>query len=226
MSEVVGLEVRLRWGNWICKMTLTESVLNCVCVCVCVCVCAFKPQSRRAHLRLPAVILMVKAPQSAYLILKLFFKTRERRSVSILLYKTRKHVIHLKMEMHIKLNLLLGASRTTPWQQVCPWQQKRCLCSVKRPPSHKLILTWENKPQTSNFKELASQWAKCLPCSKKPSENGLAISAAMINWEIQIAGALCVRQNLTVCSLASPKVPIGWRGKPSTGAVLQAWVLY
>lgn len=56
---------------------------------------------------------MVKGPQSVYLILKLFFKTKERWSVSILLYKTRNHVIHLKMEMHIKLNLPLGAMRTT-----------------------------------------------------------------------------------------------------------------
>lgn len=32
VSEVVGLEVRLWWGNWICEMTLTESVPNSVCV--------------------------------------------------------------------------------------------------------------------------------------------------------------------------------------------------
>lgn len=76
-------------------------------------VCVFKPPSRQAWLGLPTVILMVKGLQSAYLISKLFFKTKERRSVSILLYKTRKHVIHLKMEMHIKLNLPPGAHRTT-----------------------------------------------------------------------------------------------------------------
>lgn len=76
--------------------------------------CVFKPQSRQAWLGLPAVILMVKGPQSAYLISKLFFKTRERRSVSFLLYKISKHVIHLKMEMYIKLNLPSGAEEDNP----------------------------------------------------------------------------------------------------------------
>lgn len=107
-------------------MTLTESVPNCVCV--------FKPQSRQAGLGLPGVILMVKAPQSAYLILKLFFKTRERRSVSILLYKTRKHVIHLKMEMHIKLNLPLGASRTTRDTRFV-YGNKKGACALSKRPS-------------------------------------------------------------------------------------------
>lgn len=73
-----------------------------------------------AWLGLPSLILMVKGPQSAYLILKLFFKTRERRSVSILLYKTREHVIHCEMEMHIQLNLPWGANKDEAPPQVFP----------------------------------------------------------------------------------------------------------
>lgn len=68
---------------------------------------------------------MVKGPQSAYLILKLFFKTRERRSVSILLYKTREHVIRCEMEMHIKLNLPWGANKDEALPQVFPSDNKK-----------------------------------------------------------------------------------------------------
>lgn len=111
---------------------------------------------------------MVKAPQSAYLILKLFFKTRERRSVSILLYKTRKHVIHLKMEMHIKLNLYLGARTTTRDTRFVCDNKKGACTRLKRPSLINFSWPEKSKLWTSNFKELASQWLKCLSRSKSP----------------------------------------------------------
>lgn len=45
---------------------------------------------------------------------------------------------------------------------------KKVLVLRRKARSHKPTLTRKNKPLTSNFKELASQRAKCLPCSKRP----------------------------------------------------------
>lgn len=100
-----GGEAGMLWqGNRISEMTLAESVPDSVCAWALEQTSLAKVTNRNSDGE--------KGPQSAYLILKLFFKTQERWSLSILLYITRKHVIHCKMEIDIKLNLPLGAMRT------------------------------------------------------------------------------------------------------------------
>lgn len=138
---------------------------------------------------------MVKGPQSAYLILKLFFKTRERRSVSILLYKTREHVIRCEMEMHIKLNLPWGANKDEALPQVFPSDNKK------------------------HVRELASQSAKCPLVAKARPRHFTGDSN---NWELggEDRGR-SVHLTSPQCTLISSlKVPSQWRREPAASGQL------
>lgn len=112
-----GGEAGMLWrGNRISEMTLAESVPDSVC--------AWAPEQTSLAKVTNRNSDGEKGPQSAYLILKLFLKTQERWSVSILLYITRKHVIRCKMEIDIKLNLPSGAMRMTLAHKFL-WDNKR-----------------------------------------------------------------------------------------------------
>lgn len=104
-------------------MTLAESVPDSVCIWALEQTSLAKVTNRNSDGE--------KGPQSAYLILKLSFKTQERWSLSILLYITRKHVIRGKMEIDIKLSLPVGAMRTMVDCRFL-WDNKNSSCILSK----------------------------------------------------------------------------------------------